>query len=155
MRRLKVLLTAAALVAALSFVPAATPKADAQVGIGINLGAPPVCQYGYYDYAPYACAPYGFYGPGYFYNGIFLGVGPWFHWGYAHGWGAYRFRGPGGGHYGPGFGGYGRGYGRGGGFAAHGGGHPGGHARGGGGGHARGGGGGHAHGGGGHGGGHR
>jgi hypothetical protein len=51
----------------------------------------PVCSYGYYDYAPYACAPYGFYGPGYFYNGIFLGMGPWAGWGYGHGWGGHRF----------------------------------------------------------------
>jgi hypothetical protein len=113
MRGLKILLSATALFMALAFVPAATPTANAQIGVGINIGAPPVCAWGYYDYAPYACAPRGFYGPGYFYNGIFLGVGPWHNWGYGHGWGGYRFRGPGGGHYGPGFGGYGRGYGRG------------------------------------------
>src|SRR5262249_33928271 len=35
-----------------------------------------------YDYAPYACAPYGFYGPDYFVNGIFIGAGPWYHWGH-------------------------------------------------------------------------
>ena len=50
-----------------------------------------VCAYGYYGYAPYACAPYGYYGPGYFYNGIFLGMGPWGGWGYSHGWGSHRF----------------------------------------------------------------
>ena len=33
----------------------------------------------------------GFYGPGYFYNGIFLGMGPWAGWGYGHGWGSHRF----------------------------------------------------------------
>jgi hypothetical protein len=79
------------------------PKADAQVAI--QFGAPPVCPFGYYDYSPYGCAPSGFYGPGYFYNGIFLGVGPWHNWGYSHGWGSYRFRGGGGGRYRPG-GGY-------------------------------------------------
>lgn len=41
----------------------------------------------------------GFYGPGYFYNGIFLGVGPWASWGYNHGWGDHRFSGGGGGRY--------------------------------------------------------
>ena len=67
------------------------PKATAQ--IAIEVGAQPVCSYGYYDYAPYACAPMGFYGPGYFYNGIFLGMGPWAGWGYNHGWGHHRFSG--------------------------------------------------------------
>ena len=64
-------------------------KAKSQVEV--NIGVQPVCQYGYYDYAPYACAPYGFYDDGYFYNGIFLGVGPWSGWGYSHGWGGHRF----------------------------------------------------------------
>jgi hypothetical protein len=72
------------------------PMARAQVTISVN---PPVCSYGYYDYAPYGCAPSGFYGPGYFYNGIFLGVGPWASWGYHHGWGEHRFSGGGGGRY--------------------------------------------------------
>ena len=93
---LKVLLGSAALVAGMALGPAA----HAQISIGINIGGPPpVCQYGYYDYAPYACAPYGYYGPGYFYNGIFLGVGPWAGWGYAHGWGSHRFVAAGGGRY--------------------------------------------------------
>lgn len=74
--------------------------AQVSVGIGIGpvgvaIGEPPVCVYGYYDYEPYACAPFGFYGDGYFYNGIFLGVGPWGNWGYSHGWGEHRFRGGG------------------------------------------------------------
>jgi hypothetical protein len=69
---------------------------QAQVSIGIGIGAPvrtgpPACRWGYYDYAPYRCAPYGFYGQGYFYNGMFLGVGPWSNWGYSHGWGQHRF----------------------------------------------------------------
>ena len=75
---------------------AMVPSASAQIAISIN---PPVCAYGYYDYSPYGCAPMGFYGPGYFYNGIFLGVGPWGNWGYSHGWGGHRFSGGGGGRY--------------------------------------------------------
>ena len=35
--------------------------------------------YGYYDVAPYACAPAGYYGPEWFNGGVFIGVGPWFH----------------------------------------------------------------------------
>src|ERR1700744_3683794 len=80
---------------------ASQPAASAQISINIG-GPPPVCAYGYYDYAPYGCAPMGFYGPGYFYNGIFLGVGPWRHWGYNHGWGSHRFVSSGGGRYRPG-----------------------------------------------------
>jgi len=72
------------------------PTVSAQVVISLT---PPVCSYGYYEYAPYACAPSGFYGPGYFFNGIFLGVGPWASWGYNHGWGGHRFSGAGGGRY--------------------------------------------------------
>jgi hypothetical protein len=96
MRGWKVLLSAAAVCVSLAFLP----TAKAQIRIGVNLGgAPPVCSYGYYDYAPYSCAPVGYYGSGYFYNGIFLGVGPWSNWGYAHGWGGHRFSGAGGGRY--------------------------------------------------------
>ena len=53
--------------------------APAQIGIGINIGGPPVCPYGYFDYTPYDCAPYGYYGPDFFINGLFIGAGPWFH----------------------------------------------------------------------------
>ena len=80
------------LLASLALVPAA----KAQIAISIY---PPVCSYGYYEYAPYGCAPMGFYGPGYFYHGIFLGVGPWANWGYGHGWEGHRFRDGGGGRY--------------------------------------------------------
>ncbi len=76
--------------------PLVVPAASAQIVISVN---PPVCIYGYYEYEPYGCAPMGFYGPGYFYNGIFLGVGPWASWGYNHGWGEHRFNGGGGGRY--------------------------------------------------------
>ncbi len=57
------------------------PAAPAQ--ISISIGAAPVCPYGYFDYAPYDCAPYGYYGPDWFNGGIFIGAGPWFH-GPAH-----------------------------------------------------------------------
>jgi hypothetical protein len=60
---------------------AAAPRADA--GVGIEIGAAPACPYGYYGYAPYACAPYGYYGPEWFSGGVFIGAGPWFH-GPAH-----------------------------------------------------------------------
>jgi hypothetical protein len=58
----------------------AGPKANAQVSFGVSVGGPaPVCPYGYFDYAPYDCAPYGYYGPEWFSNGVFFGAGPWFH----------------------------------------------------------------------------
>jgi len=57
----------------------ATSVAPAQVSIGVNIGPAPVCPYGYFDYPPYDCAPYGYYGPDWFVGGIFLGAGPWFH----------------------------------------------------------------------------
>ncbi len=58
-----------------------TPVARAQVSVGVNIGPAPVCPYGYFDYAPYDCAPYGYYGPRLdpFIGGVFLGAGPWFH----------------------------------------------------------------------------
>lgn len=96
MRGLKYLIIAAALLVPVALMP----KANAQISINIG-GPPPSCPYGYYGYAPYSCAPYGYYGPGYFYNGIFLGVGPWSNWGYRHGWGNHRFHGGGGGRYRP------------------------------------------------------
>ena len=56
---------------------ASTPKAEAQVSI--NVGVAPECPYGYYDAAPYACAPSGYYGPEWFTGDVFIGAGPWFH----------------------------------------------------------------------------
>jgi hypothetical protein len=91
MRELKILLSTAALLAGLAVVP------PAQAQISIDIGVQPVCSYGYYGYAPYACAPMGYYGSGYFYDGIFVGMGPWSGWGYSHGWGSHRFHGDGGG----------------------------------------------------------
>ena len=57
-------------------------SAHAQVAVRVGpvfAGTAPVCAYGYYGYAPYACAPYGYYGPSYFSGGLFIGAGPWFH----------------------------------------------------------------------------
>ncbi len=58
---------------------ATAPSARAQVSVGVDIGVPPVCPYGYYDVPPYLCAPYGYYGPEWFAGGIFIGAGPWFH----------------------------------------------------------------------------
>lgn len=84
-------------------LPAASAHAGVAVGVVVGpgyVGPPPACAYGYYSYYPYACAPYGYYGPRWFAGGVFIGAGPWYH-------GFY-----GGGFYRPGF--YGRGwYGRG------------------------------------------
>jgi hypothetical protein len=93
MRGLKILLGTTALLAGLVPVP------SAQAQVMVNIGVQPVCSYGYYGYAPYRCAPMGYYGQGYFYNGIFLGMGPWGGWGYSHGWGSHRFVSEGGGSY--------------------------------------------------------
>jgi len=74
MKKLTFLLLAG--VAALCFT-ASTPKTQAQVAV--EVGVAPECPYGYYDVAPYNCAPYGYYGPEWFTGGVFIGVGPWFH----------------------------------------------------------------------------
>ena len=74
MRGIKLLM----LVAVAAFCFAATaPRASAQVAVSV--GVEPVCPYGYYDVAPYACAPAGYYGPEWFTGGVFIGAGPWFH----------------------------------------------------------------------------
>ncbi len=63
---------------------------QAQVRFGVTVGGPvyygpgyvygpPACVYGYYPYYPYTCAPYGYWGPDYFADGVFIGAGPWFH----------------------------------------------------------------------------
>ncbi|HTV04575.1 MAG TPA: hypothetical protein VME86_04340 [Acidobacteriaceae bacterium] len=54
-------------------------RSQAQVAFSVNIGPAPVCPYGYYAFPPYYCAPYGYYGPTWFVNGIFIGAGPWFH----------------------------------------------------------------------------
>ena len=74
-----------ALLAAL-MVPLSYSQAQVSVGVGVGVGpgyaGPPVCSYGYYNYYPYACAPYGFYGQNWFVDGFFIGAGPWYHWGH-------------------------------------------------------------------------
>jgi hypothetical protein len=62
---------------AAAFLTAGPPKIEAQ--ISVSIGVAPSCPYGYYDYNPYGCAPYGYYGPEWFHRGTFIGVGPWFH----------------------------------------------------------------------------
>ncbi len=57
------------------FVGTAASPAQIVVGVGVA----PECPYGYYDYAPYDCSPYGYYGPDWFNGGFFIGAGPWFH----------------------------------------------------------------------------
>jgi len=74
---------------ALLALPLAYSQAEVRVGVGIGIGGyvagPPVCAYGYYPDYPYACAPYGYYGPDWFVNGIFIGAGPWYHgWGHPY-----------------------------------------------------------------------
>jgi hypothetical protein len=90
MRYLKILVFVGALMLTAS-------HANAQrVAIGVGIGGPgyvgvaPVCDYGYYNYYPYACAPYGYYGPSWFSGGIFIGAGPWFHGFYGRGFYGYR-----------------------------------------------------------------
>jgi hypothetical protein len=63
-------------IAGIGFAVAA-PASQAQ--ISVNIGAAPDCPYGYYETAPYGCAPYGYYGPEWFTGGAFIGAGPWFH----------------------------------------------------------------------------
>jgi len=95
---------------AVLMLPFAHSQAQVSVGIGVGVGpgyvaGPPVCAYGYYNYYPYACAPYGYYGPDFFVNGIFIGAGPWYHWGHparfwnrpvvvGRGWGRPYYGGP-------------------------------------------------------------
>jgi hypothetical protein len=47
--------------------------------LGVSIGVAPACPYGYYDTAPYGCAPTGYYGPEWFNGDGFIGAGPWFH----------------------------------------------------------------------------
>src|ERR1700761_205621 len=75
MRSFKVLALSA--VAGVSFM--ATAPRSSQAQISVNIGAAPVCPYGYYEAPPYTCAPYGYYGPEWFNGGVFIGAGPWFH----------------------------------------------------------------------------
>src|SRR3984893_18141216 len=71
----------------LCLIPASYAHAQ-RWSIGVGIGGPayvapaPACAYGYYGYYPYACAPYGYYGPAWFSGGVFIGAGPW----YRGGW---------------------------------------------------------------------
>jgi len=69
---------------ALLTLPLAYSQAEVRFGVGIGpgygyVGGAPVCSYGYYPDYPYACAPYGYYGPSFFSGGVFIGAGPWGH----------------------------------------------------------------------------
>jgi hypothetical protein len=79
---------------------------NAQVAVGVRVGPvvagvspATVCAYGYYGYYPYACVPYGYYGPDWFVGGVFIGAGPWYHGYYGRGYHGHTYYG------------YGRGYG--------------------------------------------
>src|ERR1700686_2625567 len=101
---------------AVLILPLAHSQAQVSVGVGVgvdpgyvDLGyvdGPPVCPYGYYSDYPYTCAPYGYYGPQWFVGGVFIGAGPWYHWGHDGYWGRS-------GYWGHGYGREGWGYGRG------------------------------------------
>jgi hypothetical protein len=69
-----VVLTAAAGIG----LTANTAKAETPQ-VAVDIGVAPECPYGYYDVAPYNCAPAGYYGPEWFTGGVFIGAGPWFH----------------------------------------------------------------------------
>ena len=90
-----------AILLALPFATLAKAQEAVDAGVGPAVAAvpyaygPPVCEWGYYSYYPYACAPYGYYGPGWFYGGVFIGAGPWYHRGW-YGRGGYGYRGFGG-----------------------------------------------------------
>ena len=47
--------------------------------VDVGVGVAPICPYGYYETAPYGCAPDGYYGPEWFEGGTFIGAGPWYH----------------------------------------------------------------------------
>jgi hypothetical protein len=94
--------------ATLLMLPLAYSQAEVRFSIGFGPGyvaGPPSCAYGYYSDYPYTCAPYGYYGPSYFVNGIFIGAGPWYH-GYSRSYYANPYYGRS--YYGPSY--YGRSY---------------------------------------------
>jgi hypothetical protein len=67
------------LFAALIVVGITASSSVAMAQVGVEVGVAPDCPYGYYDAPPYGCAPAGYYGPEWFNDGVFIGVGPWFH----------------------------------------------------------------------------
>src|ERR1017187_7333945 len=96
MRSLRLVLIATLL--ALPFAATAKAQAGYDVGVGPEVGAapmeygPPVCEWGYYSYSPYGCAPYGYYALEWFFGGLFIGAGPWYNRGW-YGRGGYGYRG--------------------------------------------------------------
>jgi hypothetical protein len=64
---------------ALAGIGIAGAAQEAAAQVTIIIGVAPVCPYGYFSYAPYGCAPFGYYGPQWFAGGVFIGAGPWFH----------------------------------------------------------------------------
>src|ERR1700721_38953 len=96
MRKLRLVVLAALLAVAVSLAPHAQARVFVGVGIGPVIApvpyayGPPACDYGYYSYYPYDCAPYGYYGAGWFNDGFFLGVGPWYGFGWG-GWGRWGY----------------------------------------------------------------
>jgi len=74
MRLKKIVLISAVLLAA----GIAAPDAFAQRHEHEKAGPPPECPYGYFDFSPYDCAPYGYYGSEWFHEGAFMGASPWF-----------------------------------------------------------------------------
>ena len=72
MRYSKVLAFAIMLAAMIS-IPSSAP---AQVSI--KIGSERVCAHGYYDYAPYNCAPHEYYEPEWLSDGEFVGASSWF-----------------------------------------------------------------------------
>ena len=73
------------------FIALAAAPSQAQVSLRVQIGpdygyyhVPPACPYGYYPDYPFGCAPYGYWGPEYFVNGVFVGAGPWYRYYYVH-----------------------------------------------------------------------
>jgi hypothetical protein len=65
--------------AALAGIVLMAPASRTNAQVSVDVGVAPECPYGYYDVAPYNCAPAGYYGPEWFNAGVFIGAGPWFH----------------------------------------------------------------------------
>jgi hypothetical protein len=73
------------------FVVLAAVPSPAQVAIDVHIGrnygyyhVPPACPYGYYPDYPFGCAPYGYWGPEWFADDVFIGAGPWYRFYYLH-----------------------------------------------------------------------
>jgi hypothetical protein len=71
-------------------LPALHSQAQVAIRVGVNIGpsygvyhAPPVCEWGFYPTYPFGCASYGYYGPEWFTDGVFIGAGPWYNFYYV------------------------------------------------------------------------